>query len=116
MKYFLILFFFLTAPLFAGTFSVYNRIVYSSTNVTTGAWVQIVASTPNPIETAVIFDSSGQTLELGTGASGQEVSQMLIPPGGGSFPVSIGGGTRLSIRAVSATANTGEGDFNLFYK
>lgn len=88
------------------------RNVYSSTNVTTGAWVELIASTPAAISAITLFDSSGQTLELGTGGSGAETRVMIIPPGGidGQMALTIASGTRVSIRAVSATANSGEID------
>lgn len=88
---------------------------YSSVNVTTGAWVQLVASLGATVNAFEIFDSSGQTLELGTGAAASEVRLILVYPGGnGQVPVTIPSGTRLSIRAVSATANSGELDINLY--
>lgn len=88
---------------------------YSSTNVTTGAWVQLVASTASIIHEFDIFDSSGQTLELGTGAAASETRLILIFPGGnGRVPVTINAATRVSIRAVSATASSGELDINFY--
>lgn len=88
---------------------------YSSTNVTTGAWVQLIASTASEINELSIFDSSGETLELGTGAAASETRLMLIFPGGnGREPVQIPSGTRVSIRAVSATASVGELDINFY--
>jgi len=88
---------------------------YSSTNVTTGAWVQLIASTASEINELSIFDSSGETLELGTGAAAAETRLMLIFPGGnGREPVQIPSGTRVSIRAVSATASVGELDINFY--
>jgi hypothetical protein len=92
------------------------RLVYSSTNVTTGAWVQLLASVgATAIKEIEIFDSSGETLELGIGASGSEVVQSYIIPGGnGRIPLQIPAGTRLSIKAVSATANSGEIVVNLY--
>lgn len=93
------------------------RTVYSVTNVTTSAWVQLVASTSSGIGVVSIFDSCGQTLELGVGAAGFEVMQIIIPPGGGGFPLGIPPNSRVSIRALSgncASANT-EDDINFFY-
>lgn len=82
---------------------------YTSTAVTTGAYVQIIASTANAYKEIHIFDSSGQTLKLATGGSGSEVDKLIIPPGG-TFPIklSIASGTRVSLKAVSATASVGE--------
>lgn len=88
------------------------RNVYSSTNVTTGAWVQLIASTAALINCITVFDSSGQTLELGTGAALSESRVMIVPPGGlgGCIRLRIPASTRLSIRAISATASVGELD------
>lgn len=88
------------------------RNVYSSTNVTTGAWVQLIASTAAAINCITVFDSSGQTLKLGTGAAGFETIALIVPPGGlgGCIPLHIDAGTRISIEAISATASTGELD------
>lgn len=88
---------------------------YSSTNVTTGAWVELIASTASIINEFEIFDSSGETLELGTGAAAAETRLILVFPGGnGRVPVRIASGTRISIRAVSATASVGELDINWY--
>lgn len=88
---------------------------YSTGNVTTGAYVQLVASLTTTCSEIEIFDSSGQTLFLATGGAGSEVDQILIFPGGnGRIPLRIAAGTRISIKAVSATANTGEIDLNFY--
>jgi hypothetical protein len=86
-----------------------HRRDYSSSSVTTGAWVELVASLSAQVNKLDIFDSSGETLELGTGAAASETRLILVTPGGnGLLPVQIASGTRVSLRAVSATANTGE--------
>jgi hypothetical protein len=93
----------------AGTASantpVYN--VYSSTNITTSAYVQLVASTSNAINTIHIFDSSGQAMILGVGASGVEVVQLYVPPGGDTYTLNIPVGSRIAYKALTATASTG---------
>lgn len=88
---------------------------YSSTNVTTGAFVELVAALGVTAVGLEIFDSSGETLELATGAAASEVRKMLIMPGGNSgvIPVSIASGTRLSVRAVSANATVGRLNINV---
>lgn len=85
---------------------------YSSTNVTTGAWVELIASTAGAIAHLQIFDSSGQTMELGIGAAASETRILIIPPGGlsSTYDINIPTATRISIRAISATANSGEID------
>lgn len=112
MKIFLLLLL-MCAPAFAST-AQNVRLVYSSTNVTTSAWVQLIGSVAKPVYSASIFDSSGQTLLLGVGPSGS-ITQILIPPGGLDGPLNVSQGQSISVKAVSATANTGEIDINLFY-
>lgn len=82
---------------------------YSSTNVTTGAYVQLVASTASVINKLWIFDSSGQDFVLAVGAAASEVDQIRIPPGGWDAAVDllIAAGSRISIKASSATASSG---------
>lgn len=81
--------------------------VYSSTNITTSAYVQLVASTSNAINSIHIFDSSGQAMILAIGGSGSEVNQLYVPPGGDTFTFNIPAGTRISYKALSANATTG---------
>lgn len=87
------------------------RNVYSSTNVTTGAYVQLVASLSAAANELQIFDSSGQTLVIAYGGAGSEVDKFIIPPGGnGTVSVAIPISTRVSVKALSATASSGELD------
>lgn len=98
------------------------RLVYSVTNVTVStpspaaAWVQLLASVgATAIKEIEIFDSSGETLELGVGAPLGETSKVYVIPGGnGRIPMQIAANSRLAIRAVSATANSGEIVINLY--
>ena len=92
------------------------RLLYSSTNVTTSAWVQLAASLPSVTRCMTIFDSSGQTMVLGLGASGHETGQpwYIFPGGVGGTPVTWAIGSRLSIEAVSGTASSGEISINLY--
>lgn len=88
---------------------------YSGGSVTTGAWVQLIASTAALAQAITLFDSSGQTMELGIGAAASESRILIIPPGGlsGTIPLAIAAGSRLSLRAISGTANAGEIDMTL---
>lgn len=90
------------------------RNAYASTSVTTGAWVELVSSLGSAVNGLTVFDSCGQTLELGTGAAAAETRVALIPPGGldGVFPLAIAASTRVSIRAVSGNCTVGEIDIN----
>lgn len=97
--------------------SVRNRArhVYSSTPVTTAAYQQLLASTSGTINEIEIFDSSGETLVLAIGGIGSEVDQAFVFPGGnGRIPLAIGSGVRVSVKAVSATANAGEIAINFY--
>lgn len=85
------------------------RLDYTSTNVTTGAYVQLLASTSDTVNQLYIFDSSGQTLFLATGGAGSESNKIYVVPGGnGLVNLSIASGTRISLKAVSGTASAGE--------
>lgn len=90
------------------------RNVYSTTNVTTAANVTLVAAATYTINYAYISDTSGQTLGLYTGAAGSEILQTLIPlstgGGQGQIPFPCPKGTRISIKALSANATSGELD------
>lgn len=88
------------------------RNAYASVNVTTGAWVQLIASTAAAINNITLFDSCGETLELGTGAALSEARKLIIPPGGidGVVPLAIAAGTRVAVRAVSGNCTSGELD------
>jgi hypothetical protein len=82
--------------------------VYSSTNITTAAYTQLVASLGAAANVVDIFDSSGQAMILAVGPSGQEVIQAYIPPGGETqMPISIPAGSRVAYKALTATANSG---------
>lgn len=88
---------------------------YTSVNVTTAAYVQLVASTTSATSEIEIFDSSGQTLKLAVGAAASEVDQIIIFPGGnGRIPLKIPASSRVSVKALSATASLGEIDVNFY--
>lgn len=81
--------------------------VYSSTNITTAAYVQLVASTTNTMNNIYIFDSSGQSMIFAIGASGSEVPQLYVQPGGGQYTLNIPSGTRIAYKALTANATSG---------
>ncbi len=81
---------------------------YTGTSVTTLAYVQLEASSAAAIHKLHIFDSSGQTMAIATGAAGAEVIAFYIPPGGIDIEYLIPASTRISIIAISATASVGE--------
>ena len=88
---------------------------YSSTSVTTAAYVQLVASTSADINKLQVFDSSGETLVIAVGAAAAEVNQFYIFPGGnGEVELYIPSGSRISVKAISANATAGELTINTF--
>lgn len=91
---------------------------YSSVNVTTGAWVELIANIgATAARGLTLFDSGGYTMELGIGGAGSEARTLLIPPGGfnGVIEMNIPANSRVSIRAIGiATVNAGEIALNLF--
>lgn len=88
---------------------------YSSTNVTSSAYVQVIASTTAAASMVEIFDSSGVTLYFAVGGAGSEVNQFVITPGGnGQVPLSVPSGSRISVKATGTTASTGILVVNLY--
>lgn len=88
---------------------------YSSSSVTTAAYTELVAALSADVSMLEVFDSSGQTMVLAIGGAGSEVDQVYIMPGGqGQVPLSIPSGSRVSVKAVSATANAGEISINFY--
>lgn len=88
---------------------------YTITPVTTGAYVQLIASMPAAVKEVEIFDSSGETLVLAIGGAGSEVNKVYIFPGGnGRIPLQIAATTRLSVKAVSNNATSGELTINFY--
>lgn len=87
----------------------FARYDYSGGSVTTAAYTEVVASTSADFKELQIFDSSGQTLVIAIGAAASEVDKLYIFPGGnGNIKAQIPSGSRISIKAVSATADAGE--------
>jgi len=88
---------------------------YSSTNVTTGAYVELVSALGSGMSEIDIFDSSGNTMILAYGAAGSEVDWMHIMPGGnGRGLAHLPEGVRLSVKAVSANSTSGELTINIW--
>lgn len=110
------------------------RLSYSGTNVTTGAWVQLQPvggdggslsggltgrsgtssgpyAMPGECTEFDVFDSSGSTLEMGTGQTSGSVSRVcVIPPGGPAYPIKtqISKGALTWLRAIDQPATGGE--------
>lgn len=86
---------------------------YTGGSVTTSAYVQLIASTTSAAKLVSIFDSSGQAMIIAVGAAASEVDQIYVPPGGGDFPLAIPAGSRVAIKALTATAASGYNLLNL---
>lgn len=87
----------------------------SSTNITTGAYVELIASTSTTVSEIEINDTGGRWYYLATGAAASETDILLITPGGnGRIPVTIAAGTRISIKAIDGTADAGYVGINLY--
>lgn len=85
-----------------------NATLYSDSGVgttvtfATSAWLQLVASTSQAINFIELFDSTGFTARLGTGAAASEQDLLLDVPGGnGHIPVQLAAGTRISLRPLT---------------
>ncbi len=95
------------------------RTDYLSQQVGVSNWFVLITQLLQPITFISIFDSSGQTMEIGIcnfdASPNSEVRQFIIPPGGAAFPIQIPVNQRVSIRAITAPAITGENDCNVIY-
>lgn len=88
---------------------------YSVTSVDTATYVQLTASTSALVNKIEIFDSSGEALILAVGGAGSEVDQLYIFPGGnGAVQLAIPSGSRISVKAKTATASVGFLAINLY--
>jgi hypothetical protein len=88
---------------------------YSSTNVTTSAYVELDAALDGHTNEIEIFDSGGETMLLALGPVGSESDIMYIIPGGnGRIKLGLPQGARLSVKAVSGNVTTGELTMNLW--
>lgn len=82
---------------------------YATGNVSTAAYTQLVSSLDSNVQMLEVYDGSGQSLVLAIGASGSEVNKLYIVPGGnGKIPIQLKVGDRVSVKAISANATTGE--------
>jgi hypothetical protein len=82
--------------------------LYSSVNVTTAAYVQIIAATAAEVTSIYIADTSGSFMILALGAALSEVDQIYLSPGfAGWIALRIAAGTRVSLKALDANATAG---------
>ncbi len=91
-----------------GTYADSASYSYAGGNVLTSGWTEVIASTAATIHTLCLTDTSGQVMKIGTGASSSEAIVFLIAQGfSGCIPLTVPAATRVSVRAVTATASTG---------
>lgn len=79
--------------------------------ITTAAWAELSASLEQGACAVEIYNPSGSTIELSTGAVGEEDDHIMpytVLPGGSSIllPYEFARGARLSAKAVDQNANT----------
>lgn len=94
-----------------------GTVALGSTNVTTSAWVQVIASSKKACTTFEVINPSNSALQIAVGSSGHEVAiPVTIPPGDTSGPITheIAGTSRISVKAVDVTANVGTLILNLY--
>lgn len=85
-----------------------NVLSYASTNVTTGAYVTLVASSPVSAGRFQVCDTSTKLLKIATGAASSEIDAFTVQVSGCVIvPYYFPAGTRFSIKAVDASATTG---------
>ncbi len=88
---------------------------YASTNITTGAYVEIVASCGELVREIEVYNGSSSAMYLAFGAAASEVDQIVVVPGGnGRIPVRIPAATRVSLKAINADAIAGLGFINFY--
>lgn len=95
------------------------RHAFGSTNVTTSAWVELIASMDKPASYVEIFNSSGSILKLSTGAAASEDSYEIpyyVLPNGSSIllPIEFANLKRISAKAVDVDATMGSLILNFF--
>lgn len=82
----------------------------ASSNISTSAYTQLTASTPQPVSKMIIANGTTSIIRVATGASGSEVDLLAI---GGSATINlqlnniIAGSTRIALEAVDSAATSG---------
>lgn len=81
---------------------------FSSTPVTSAAYVTLLGATSAAVRKVQIFMSQGNPLILATGAAASEVDRIYVIPGGnGLIDLTITTATRVSLKALSTSATEG---------
>ncbi len=93
------------------------NLLMSSTNITTSAWVELIAALTYAASGVEVINNSGQPLQIAIGGAGSEVAiPYTVPPGGtpGVITQTIPKGSRISFKAIGATVNSGYLILNAF--
>lgn len=96
------------------------RLLYSGTNLTTSAYVQMFGSLLRSIKAVSVYNSGANPIIIAVGGSGVELNQIMVPPltAGASvpvFPLVVSQGQRISVIASTGTISSGELEINVFY-
>lgn len=89
----------------------FARVDYSSSNVTTAAYTEIIGDIGATAgKKVIIFHASGTPLLLATGAAAAEADRMMVIPGGFNHPVEIeiAANARISVKAIGANVTSGQ--------
>lgn len=83
----------------------------SSTNIPTGSYVQLVASSVIPTSRLVVVNTTSSIVKLAYGASGSETDLLAVLPSG-MLSIDVGlnilpVGTRLALEAIGTAVTTG---------
>jgi len=103
------LFAFTSTPLLsAPNTSQVNVLNYATTNVTSAAYVVLIASTSTSTRGLEICDTSGQLVKFAIGATGSETDIVSNQPSSCKFLVYyVPQGTQISVKAIATSATTG---------
>lgn len=88
---------------------------YAGTNVTTGAYVTL-ANSPITSGTVIACDNSGHIVKIAFGSIGNEIDQFTVPINSCMqvpLTMNVSSGTRISLKAVDASATTGYNTLSL---
>lgn len=96
-----------------------SRTQFSSTNVSTSAYTELVSATSKTLKGITVMNScTTSPLEIALGASGSETTQVIVPASMSTvvyIPMAAPYGSRISVIALDHTASTGELQLNAVY-
>ena len=92
---------------------------FVANNVTTAAYTEVIHSLSEPCSAVSIINTSASPIIVAIGASGSEVNTYIVAevaavPNPDLIPWNILPGTRISVKALVATATTGSFTMNFF--